>query len=213
MKSNHRIAEYNSSIASIRATTLQSTECRQTSAQHEDNVRAGVAAAVPTNSNNAGERNAPACHPSADTDAPSPPSRQVAGRIVQIVAALCSAMVSCALLGNGIAHAGSAPDVRGQKYSDASAALSSTGYRPVVTTAVGDRKAWPDCIVASQTQRKVQAPPNSASNGGVPVNEVMVALNCYGATATFKSPGFSAASPEGKTIASKQPSPNAQTGG
>ncbi|MDT4999839.1 MAG: hypothetical protein QOK12_1944, partial [Mycobacterium sp.] len=64
-----------------------------------------------------------------------------------LVVAASSAMV---LLSSGIAQAGSSPDVVGQKYSDASSAISGAGLRPVVSTIVGDQKAWPDCLVASQ---------------------------------------------------------------
>ena len=45
-----------------------------------------------------------------------------------------------ALLSSGIAQAGSSPDVVGQKYSDASSAISGAGMRAVVSTVVGDQK-------------------------------------------------------------------------
>ena len=102
------------------------------------------------------------------------------------------------LLSSGVAQAGSPPNVVGQKYSDATSAISGAGLHPVVSTVVGDQKAWPDCLVASQTDRTLPPPENSA---GSATNEVLVSLNCYSAAASAKAPGYSAASPEAKAIA------------
>jgi hypothetical protein len=107
-----------------------------------------------------------------------------------------------ALLGGAVAAAASPPNVTGQKYSDASATLSGAGFTPVVSATVGDQKARPDCLVANQQERTVQPPPNSS---GSPKNEVLVSLNCYSAEASAKAPGYSAASPEGKAIATPAP--------
>jgi hypothetical protein len=102
------------------------------------------------------------------------------------------------LLSTGVAQAGAAPNVVGQKYSDASSAISGAGMHPVVSTVVGDQKAWPDCLVANQVARSVAPPENSS---GSATDEVLVSLNCDAAAASSKSPGYSAASPEGKAIA------------
>jgi hypothetical protein len=102
------------------------------------------------------------------------------------------------LLSTGVAQAGAAPNVVGQKYSDASSAISGAGMHPVVSTVVGDQKAWPDCLVANQVARSVAPPENSS---GSATDEVLVSLNCDAAAASPKSPGYSAASPEGKAIA------------
>jgi hypothetical protein len=102
------------------------------------------------------------------------------------------------LLSSGVAQAGSSPNVVGQKYSDASSAISGAGLRPVVSTIVGDQKARPDCLVASQEARTVPPPENSS---GKATDEVLVSLNCYSAAASAKAPGYSAASPEAKAIA------------
>lgn len=102
------------------------------------------------------------------------------------------------LLSSGIAQAGSSPNVVGQKYSDASSAISGAGMKAVVSTVVGDQKSWPDCLVANQVARTVAPPENSS---GSATNEVLVSLNCDAAAATSKSPGYSAASPEAKAIA------------
>jgi cytosine/adenosine deaminase-related metal-dependent hydrolase len=112
-----------------------------------------------------------------------------------LVVSASSAMV---LLSSGIAQAGSSPDVVGQKYSDAGSAISGAGMRAVVSTVVGDQKSWPDCLVTDQVARTVAAPENSS---GSATNEVLVSLNCDAAAASAKSPGYSAASPEGKAIA------------
>ena len=65
------------------------------------------------------------------------------------------------LLSTGVAQAGAAPNVVGQKYSDATSAISGAGMHPVVSTVVGDQKAWPDCLVANQVSRSVAPPENS----------------------------------------------------
>jgi hypothetical protein len=109
------------------------------------------------------------------------------------------------LLSTGVAQAGSAPNVVGQKYSDASSAISGAGMHPVVSTVVGDQKAWPDCLVANQVARSVAPPENSS---GSATEEVLVSLNCDAAAASAKSPGYSAASPEAKAIAAAAKSAN-----
>jgi hypothetical protein len=113
-------------------------------------------------------------------------------------ALVVSATSAMLLLNSGVAQAGSSPNVVGQKYSDATSAISGAGLHPVVSTVVGDQKAWPDCLVATQEDRTVPAPENSS---GSATNEVLVSLNCDSAEASAKAPGYSAASPEGKAIA------------
>jgi hypothetical protein len=107
-----------------------------------------------------------------------------------------SAATAMLLLGSGVAQAGGAPSVVGQKYSDAQSAISGAGLKAVVSTVVGDQKSWPDCMVANQASRTVAPPENSS---GSATNEVLVSLNCYAAQASGL-PGYSAASPEGKAI-------------
>jgi len=68
------------------------------------------------------------------------------------------------LLSSGVAQAGSSPNVVGQKYSDATSAISGAGLHPVVSTVVGDQKAWPDCVVTRAQQRTVQPPANSTTH-------------------------------------------------
>ncbi|MDT5075466.1 MAG: hypothetical protein QOJ80_103 [Mycobacterium sp.] len=111
---------------------------------------------------------------------------------------MASAAASMVLLGAGVAQAGSGPNVVGQKYSDAQSAISSAGLTPVVSTTVGDQKAWPDCVVTNTVQRTVPPPENSS---GSATTQMLVSLNCDAGEASSKTPGFSAASPEGKAAA------------
>ncbi|MBJ7341759.1 PASTA domain-containing protein [Mycolicibacterium sp.] len=102
------------------------------------------------------------------------------------------------LFGAGVAHAGSTPDVVGQKYSDAQTAISGAGLTAVVSTTVGDQLARPDCMVTNTVARTVPAPENSS---GSATNQVLVSLNCEASEASATKPGFSAASPEGRAAA------------
>jgi hypothetical protein len=102
-----------------------------------------------------------------------------------------------ALMGSGVAAA-SPPSVVGQKYSDAQSALSSAKLTPVVQFTVGDKKAWPDCIVTRQQSRTVPPPANST---GSATSQVLLSLNCEAGVATAGQPGNSAASPEGRAAA------------
>jgi hypothetical protein len=106
-----------------------------------------------------------------------------------------SAASALVLFGAGVAQAGSAPDVVGQKYGDAESAISGAGLKPVISTTVGDQKAWSDCLVTNTVARTVPAPENSS---GSATNQLLVSLNCDDGEASSKTPGFSAASPEGK---------------
>jgi hypothetical protein len=113
-----------------------------------------------------------------------------------------------ALLGSASATAASIPNVTGQKYSDASSAISSAGFTPVVSTTVGDRKAWSDCIVTNVAQRTKKPPANTQ---GSAVNQVLVSLNCDAGVASASKPGNSAGSPQGRaaiaSAASATPAP------
>jgi hypothetical protein len=108
-------------------------------------------------------------------------------------------VLATGILVSAPAEAGSPPDETGKKYSDASGAFTQAGFKPVVSTTVGDRVPWPDCIVANVQQRTANPPPNSS---GSATQEVLVSLNCYSTAASAKRPGYSAASPQGKAIAS-----------
>ncbi|OPX10425.1 PASTA domain-containing protein [Mycobacterium sp. AT1] len=116
-------------------------------------------------------------------------------RVVSSVMLAASVTSAVLYLGAGVAQADSAPDVVGKKYSDAESAISDAGLKPVVSTTVGDQKAWPDCMVTNTVARTVPPPENS---GGSATNQLLVSLNCDDGEASSKTPGFSAASAEGK---------------
>jgi hypothetical protein len=99
-----------------------------------------------------------------------------------------------------LAHAGNVPDVSGKKYRDATTILSNAGLQPVVSTAVGDRESWPDCVVTFVQMRDRPTPPNS---GGGTTPMALVSLNCDAAVASATTPGYSAQSPEGKAIGTR----------
>ncbi len=117
-------------------------------------------------------------------------------------AALCAAaaITLTTLTTTAVANAAkTAPSVTGQKYSDAQTALSGAGFTPVVSTTVGDKLAWSDCLVTNVVTRTQPAVENS---GGSAVDQALVSLNCYGTEASNKSAGYSAGSPEGQSLAS-----------
>ena len=114
------------------------------------------------------------------------------------------------IAGAAIADAKSSPNVVGQKYSDANSALSGAGYTPVVSTTVGDRLAWSNCIVYNQLDRAVPPPQNS---GGSPTNQTLVSLNCDAPVASATSPGNSLGSPQGRAAAAAAASATASTNG
>jgi hypothetical protein len=104
-------------------------------------------------------------------------------------AALTSSMV---LMSAGVAEA--APSVTGQTYGDASAALSSSGFKATVAVTVGDRLPKEKCLVVGQRNESV-AQKGTHSTAG---KTVALSLNCESQQASATKPGFSAASPEGR---------------
>lgn len=111
------------------------------------------------------------------------------------------ALGAAALIGSGVAGASVAPNVVGHKYSDATDALSNAGFKPIVSTTVGDHLQRADCMVTNQVQRTVQPPQNSS---GSATNEVLLSLNCESAVASAGSPGNSAGSPVGSQARASQ---------
>ena len=102
--------------------------------------------------------------------------------------AAATSLGAVALMCSGVASAGSAPNVVGQKFSDARSALANAGFKPLVSTTVGDQLQWPNCVVTNQVARTVSAPANS---GGSSSSQVLLSLNCEAAFATPGSPGNS----------------------
>jgi hypothetical protein len=106
------------------------------------------------------------------------------------VVAAATSLSAVALINSGVASAGTPPNVVGQKYSDA----SNAGFKPLVSTTVGDQLQWPSCVVTNQVARTVSPPANS---GGSSSNQVLLSLNCEASFATAGSPGNSLGSPQG----------------
>jgi beta-lactam-binding protein with PASTA domain len=100
------------------------------------------------------------------------------------------------LLSTAVANAG-APSVVGQKYSDASSALSSAKFTAKIGTRFGEGVSQGDCVVTSQ--RTESTPQNgSHSTSGT---TVVLSLNCDPQEASATKAGYSAGSPEGRAAA------------
>jgi hypothetical protein len=115
---------------------------------------------------------------------------------------------STVLLGIGVAGANT-PDmsgVVGKTYADASSAISEAGLTGKVATTVGDRTDRDGCVVSSASI----APFVGATDAKHVANTVLLNLNCYATAASAKSPGYSAASPEGKSASAAEEEAGAQ---
>lgn len=117
--------------------------------------------------------------------------------LARIVIAACAVAIATFSV-TTVASASSSPTVTGKKYSEASTTLNNAGFKPVVSTTMGDAKSWSDCVVTHQVDRNVAAPPNS---NGAATKETLLSLNCDAAVASATSAGNSAASPEGRAAA------------
>lgn len=103
---------------------------------------------------------------------------------IAAAAAAATACASMSLLSTGIAAAD--PDVVGQTYSDAKAALSDADMTPVVATVLGGKLPQDQCYVVSTSK------PTFLDQGGSSKGDlIQVNLNCYPPATTTK-PGFSA---------------------
>jgi hypothetical protein len=63
----------------------------------------------------------------------------------------------------------------------------------IVSTTVGDRQDWDNCIVSGATRAS-----RTESSGSSTGDDMLVNLNCDSRHSTANSPGYSAASPEGR---------------
>ena len=111
----------------------------------------------------------------------------------------CIAAASLIVLATGVANAG-APTVVGQKYSDASSAISSAGDTVKVGTRFGHGVSQSDCVVIAQTTQSIPQRGSHPTAGTV----VVVSLNCDPHVASATNPGYSAASPQGRADAAAQ---------
>jgi len=117
------------------------------------------------------------------------------------------AAASMILLATGVANAG-APTVVGQKYSDASSAISSAGDTVKVGTRFGHGVSQSDCVVIAQTTKSTPQRGSHPTGGTV----VVVSLNCDPHVASAANPGYSAASPQGRADAAAAASASAKAG-
>ena len=100
------------------------------------------------------------------------------------------------LMSTAVANAG-APSVVGQKYSDASSALSSASFTAVIGTKFGHGVSQGDCVVTFQRTESVPQSGNHSTSG----TKVVLALNCDPQEASATKAGYSAGSPEGRAAA------------
>ncbi|OMC40226.1 hypothetical protein A5740_24780 [Mycobacterium sp. GA-1841] len=110
-------------------------------------------------------------------------------------------------LATGIA---AADDYAGQKYSDVQSALADAGMKGVVASRSGDSVSDDDCVVTHAEKAHWHKGDNFS-----PVTDTeLLNLNCNAGVATAKTPGNSAASPEGRAAvaaAKQQAADEAQT--
>lgn len=104
---------------------------------------------------------------------------------------LCASVVPMGALATGVA---AADDYAGQKYSDVQSALAGSGMKGVVATRSGDSESDDNCVVTSSEK----APWLKGNNFAPVTDTVLLHLNCSASVASAKTPGNSAASPEGR---------------
>lgn len=105
--------------------------------------------------------------------------------------AVTAPAIPMGILATGVA---AADDYAGQKYSDVQSALGDAGMKGVIATRSGDSLSDDDCVVTSSEQ----APWIKGDDFAPVTDTVLLNLNCSAAVATAKTPGNSAASPEGR---------------
>ncbi|MBY0287774.1 MAG: hypothetical protein K2X52_11535 [Mycobacteriaceae bacterium] len=109
--------------------------------------------------------------------------------------AFAVAAASSLLFGAGSASA--APDVVGDKYSDAQEAIQESGGSAVVASRFGDKLDEGDCIVTNAWDASFLRIDSSDDS------QVNVVLNCSGAYATATNPGTSVQHPLGREAKSE----------
>lgn len=109
--------------------------------------------------------------------------------------AFAVAAASSLVLGAGIASA--APDVVGDKYSDAQEAIQESGGSAVVASRFGDKLDEGDCIVTNAWDASFLRIDSSDDS------QVNVVLNCSGAYASATNPGTSVQNPLGREAKSE----------
>ena len=120
--------------------------------------------------------------------------------VLRTAAVLAGSATLTLVTGHAVAAA-SPPDVVGEKYSVAAAALSKAGLNPVISVTVGSRLPQDQCIVTSIVDHKYLRPESGATFNAFGWGEVALSLNCNGGYATAGTPGASLGSPEGRKAA------------
>jgi hypothetical protein len=106
---------------------------------------------------------------------------------------LGTAAMAIGLLGAGVASA--EDGVVGETFADAKKALRQQGISAEVSSTVGDRKDWNQCIVSSASRS------SSIDGFGDGRRQVMrVNLNCYAKYGTALWPGYSLQNPQGRKM-------------
>ena len=108
---------------------------------------------------------------------------------------VAAAAASAVLFGAGTAAA--APDVVGDKYSDALEAIEEDGGTAVVASRFGDKLDQDDCIVTNAWDASFLRVGESDED------QIQVALNCDGAYASATNPGTSVQHPLGRAAKSE----------
>jgi PASTA domain len=117
----------------------------------------------------------------------------------RLIVLAAAAGVAMSMLSAGSAGAQGAPDVTGQKYSEATASLKKAGFTARVAATVGDQLSQNDCLVSSQAvSASTSSFGPSQFQGGGANNIVTLSLNCNATLASAGNAGNSAASPEGR---------------
>ncbi|MBU9763260.1 hypothetical protein FR943_05290 [Mycobacterium sp. TNTM28] len=114
------------------------------------------------------------------------------GAVVGASAAGCA----LAILGAGAAQA--APDVVGETYGDAAAAIEGGGGTVHVAVSVGSRLPRDECVVTNAWTVRQLVPMTTDTYYEYDEGVTQLALNCEGDHATADHPGASVASPEGR---------------
>ena len=107
------------------------------------------------------------------------------------MAAIAVAAVPVGMAATGVA---AADDYAGKTYADASSAIADAGQKAVIATRSGDSEEDDKCVVTSSEQ----APWIKGDDFAPVTDTVLLNLNCNAGVASAKTPGNSAASPEGR---------------
>ena len=110
-------------------------------------------------------------------------------------------VIGASVAGLAVTFAGAAsaaPDVVGQPYGDAAAAIEQGGETPHVAVTVGSRLPRAECIVTNAWVTRQLVPMTTDVYYEYNESVVQLSLNCDGDHATATNPGASVSSPVGR---------------